>query len=58
MNDSKITQVNSKKISCDGGDDKSKHPLVYLNMDKNDSISCPYCGKIFAIKPSSLNNKK
>ena len=30
-NNSAIIQVNSKKVSCDGGDDKSKHPLVYLN---------------------------
>jgi uncharacterized Zn-finger protein len=42
-------QVNSKKVSCDGNDDKSKHPLVYLNMGKNDSVTCPYCGKCFTI---------
>jgi uncharacterized Zn-finger protein len=52
-NNSAIIQVNSKKVSCDGGDNKSKHPLVYLNMGENDSVICPYCGKHFTIKPSS-----
>jgi uncharacterized Zn-finger protein len=49
---SKTIQVNSKKVSCDGDDKQSKHPLVYLNMGNNDSVTCPYCGKCFTTKPS------
>ena len=42
--------VNSKKITCEGGNKISGHPLVYLNMGKNDSVTCPYCSKFFTIK--------
>lgn len=55
MNNQKTIQVNSKKVSCDGGDVKSKHPLVYLNMGTNNSIVCPYCSKTFTV---SDQNKK
>jgi uncharacterized Zn-finger protein len=47
-----ILHVNSKKVSCDGGKGASGHPLVYLNMGKNDFVTCPYCSKFFTI-----NNK-
>ena len=51
----KINFKNSvKKISCDGGVENSKHPLVYLNMGNGGSAICPYCGKYFSSK--DLNN--
>jgi len=37
----------NKKVSCDGGDDASKHPLVYLKKDEEGRAVCPYCGKEF-----------
>lgn len=45
-----IVQVTSKKVSCQGGKGASMHPLVYLNMGKNDSIACPYCSRFFTTK--------
>lgn len=45
--------VNSKKVSCDGGKGASGHPLVYLNMGKNDFVVCPYCSKFFTVKNRS-----
>ena len=45
--------VNSKKVSCDGGKGSLEHPLVYLNMGKNDFVICPYCSKNFTIKHKS-----
>ena len=50
---SDVLYVNSKKVSCDGGNSSSKHPLVYLNMGEKDFAVCPYCNKYF-----SLNNSK
>ena len=47
-----ILRVNSKKVSCDGGSGSSNHPLVYLNMGKNDYVICPYCSKSFTTKKS------
>ncbi len=50
--------VNSKKISCDGGSLSSKHPLIFLNFGNNESITCPYCGKVFSQEKSSKHNIK
>ena len=52
--------VNSKKVSCQGekGDGRpvSGHPLVYLDMGKNDFITCPYCSKYFTTKQKTAAN--
>ncbi len=42
----------AKKVSCDGGDGASKHPLVYLKIDEKGSVTCPYCGKKISKKES------
>ena len=39
--------VSSKKVSCHGSGDFSRHPEIYLNFKNEDKILCPYCGKIF-----------
>ncbi|HLD76630.1 MAG TPA: zinc-finger domain-containing protein [Rickettsiales bacterium] len=53
-----ILHVNSKKISCDGVKEgyyaTSGHPLIYLNMGKNDFVICPYCSKYFTVKKTSV----
>lgn len=48
-----ILHVDSKKVSCDGF---GTHPLVYLNMGKKDSITCPYCSRFFTIEKKTGNN--
>lgn len=54
-----IVHVNSKKVSCAGSKSGSGHPLVYLNMGKNDSVVCPYCSKYFTTKDANdLKEKK
>ncbi len=45
-----ILHVNSKKVSCDGAKGASTHPLIYLDMGKNDFVVCPYCSKFFTVK--------
>lgn len=52
-----ILHVSSKKVSCSGGKDASGHPLVYLDMGKEDYVICPYCSKYFTVKDSN-NDKK
>ena len=42
--------VTTKKVSCNGSRGSSieeGHPLVYLNIGKNGSVTCPYCSKLF-----------
>lgn len=59
-----ILHVNTKKVSCDGSRDDKKgavngdfgHPLIYLDMGKNDHVICPYCSKYFTIQKSAANN--
>ena len=36
----------SRHVSCDGGGGELGHPKVYLEI-KEESITCPYCGKVF-----------
>ncbi len=45
--------VDSKKVSCDG---LQTHPLVYLNMGNNNSVTCPYCSKFFTIEKKTAKN--
>lgn len=58
---SDVLHVKSKKVSCDGGVESSKHPLVYLNMGEKDFVVCPYCSKYFSLNDSknslNLSNK-
>jgi uncharacterized Zn-finger protein len=48
-----ITHTHSKKVSCGGADQSSGHPFIYLNIGKNDSITCPYCSKTFVLEKKS-----
>jgi len=45
--------VVSKKVSCNGlksdGSSIEGHPLVYLDLSKNGSATCPYCSRFFTI---------
>ncbi|MEH6629616.1 MAG: zinc-finger domain-containing protein [Halopseudomonas aestusnigri] len=43
-------EVESTVVSCDGGSGPNGHPLVYLNMEGKNEISCPYCSKKFVLK--------
>jgi uncharacterized Zn-finger protein len=41
--------VNEKEIMCDGPSETPAmgHPRIYLHIQANDLIDCPYCGKVF-----------
>ena len=45
-----IIFVNSKKDSCSGSDESSMHPLIYLQLNKQESAICPYCNKVFSMQ--------
>lgn len=49
----KITTTKDKKVSCDGSENNSKHPLVYLNMGDKNEIVCPYCSCLFKYQKKS-----
>ena len=35
------------QVSCDGGDGALGHPLVFLELEDNGQIICPYCSRKF-----------
>lgn len=45
-----ITRVDQTDVACDGGGGALGHPKVYLTLDKEGGIDCPYCGHRFELK--------
>jgi len=42
--------VTTKKVSCDGDGGPLGHPRVYLTMDENDRVECPYCDRQYILQ--------
>ncbi len=38
------------ELSCDGGEGALGHPRVFLHMDENGQVECPYCGRLFILR--------
>lgn len=49
MQSKEIIYVDKNKIKCGNTDDNFGHPLVYLEI-KKEQVVCPYCSKIFQLK--------
>lgn len=45
-----VLEVEQVRIGCDGGDGPLGHPMVYLTMERDGKIDCPYCGRRFVLK--------
>ena len=45
-----IIEVDSVNVACDGGDGALGHPRVFLTIEKEDRIDCPYCGRRYVLK--------
>jgi uncharacterized Zn-finger protein len=43
-------EVESTRISCDGGGGALGHPLVWLSIGHEGWVDCPYCDKRFILK--------
>jgi uncharacterized Zn-finger protein len=44
-------EVEDLVVACDGGGGALGHPLVYLNMGDADRLECPYCGRLYVLRP-------
>jgi uncharacterized Zn-finger protein len=42
--------VDSQQVACNGGGGALGHPKVYLELDHNGEITCPYCSRHFIRK--------
>ena len=44
--------VHTKSISCDGGGGTAGHPNVYLYINDENEVTCPYCSQKFIFSAS------
>ncbi len=42
--------VDNMVVDCDGGDGPLGHPMVYLNLEADGRIDCPYCGQRYVLE--------
>lgn len=47
-------ETHEPTVACDGGAGSGPsplgHPLVYLTVNKDGLVDCPYCGRRFVLK--------
>ncbi|MGB9154251.1 MAG: zinc-finger domain-containing protein [Alphaproteobacteria bacterium] len=41
--------ISTAKIACDGDED-SGHPRVFLTVNAQGFVDCPYCGRHYVLK--------
>jgi uncharacterized Zn-finger protein len=46
----KTIECDHKHVACDGGNNASGHPTIYLEISDKNEIICPYCSTIFRYK--------
>jgi uncharacterized Zn-finger protein len=45
--------VTDRVIGCDGGGGALGHPLVYLRIEPEGEVVCPYCSRRFVLADDS-----
>lgn len=48
-------RVTSKRVACDGGGGALGHPRVWLHLDEDDQVLCPYCSRLYVMAGSSAD---
>ena len=48
-------EVESTRVACDGGSGPLGHPRVFLTLDDDAQVVCPYCSKRFVLKPGATS---
>ena len=46
-------ETDSATVACDGGNGALGHPRVYLTMGDKGWVECPYCDRLFKLKPGA-----
>ncbi len=46
-----IVEVETREVACDGGGPLG-HPRVYLSLANDGRVECPYCDRMFVLKPA------
>ncbi len=53
-----IVENDVDEVSCDGGIPALGHPRVWYSFDKQDKVTCGYCGRIFVKRRSIADDGK
>jgi uncharacterized Zn-finger protein len=49
--------VSTKKIACDGDEGALGHPRVYLTMNAEGQVECPYCDRLYILQGGPADMK-
>jgi len=50
-----FVETDQTTVACDGGGGSLGHPRVFLHMEDG-RVECPYCGRLYRLKPGSAAN--
>ena len=42
-----VMQTTQSRVSCNGGGGALGHPQIWLNMNADGEVTCPYCSRHF-----------
>lgn len=45
-------EVEDSTVACDGGGGALGHPRVFLTVDADGKVECPYCDRLFVRRQS------
>lgn len=45
-----VTLTQAARVSCNGGGGALGHPQIWLNMNADGEVTCPYCSRHFVQK--------
>ena len=51
-----IIEVEDTVVACNGGGGALGHPRVYLNLETNGAVDCPYCDRRFVLKKAAAGS--
>lgn len=54
MTPPETVEVDQETVACDGGGGALGHPRVFLTLDGEGKVDCPYCGRRFALRPGTV----
>jgi uncharacterized Zn-finger protein len=49
--------VDTTTVACDGGDGVLGHPRVFLKIDESGKVECPYCDRLYILKPGHASDQ-
>ena len=50
--------VDRQDVSCDGGGGALGHPRVYLSLEREGRVECPYCDRLFVLRDKAAPSNR